>query len=95
MSVRSNFWRFSVRPQCGRFRFQPKLNLLSRFNPLKYFKDDNLWSPVSPLPGEIDICTHKPFRMKFNAQQLLLEPFFDIMRIFSSIELYSESSFPF
>ncbi len=33
--------------------------------------------------------------MEFNAQQLLFEPFLDIMHIFSNIEPSSESTFPF
>ncbi len=35
------------------------------------------------------------FRTEFNAQQLLLVSFLDILRIFGSVETYSESTLPF
>ncbi len=40
------------------------------------------------------MCAHCLFCMEFNAQQLLFEPFLDIMRIFGSVEPSSESTFP-
>ncbi len=35
------------------------------------------------------------FLMKFNAEQLLFQPFFDAIRIFGSVEPQTESTFPF
>ncbi len=32
-------------------------------------KDGNLWSPLVPFRGEIDICVHWLFCIEFNAQQ--------------------------
>ncbi len=45
--------------------------------------------------GEIDLCAQELFRTKFNSKQLLLEVFFDMMRISGSDESQSESNFPF
>ncbi len=52
--------------------------------------------PVQPVtrgalaltpPGEgIEICACGLFRTKFNSEQLLFEAFFDVMRIFGSVE---------
>ncbi len=36
--------------------------------------------------GEIGICARGIFCIKFNSEQLLLEAFFDVMRIFGSTE---------
>ncbi len=52
-------------------------------------------SPLALLMGEIDLCAHGLFCTKFNFEQLLLEAFFDMMRIFGSGESQSESNFPF
>ncbi len=45
----------------------------------------NLSSPLAPLCGEIDICTHGLFWRKLNSEQLLFEGFLAVMRIFGSI----------
>ncbi len=50
--------------------------------------------PLAPILGEKDICAHGPFCTKFNSEQLLFKSFFDVMRIFGSIEPQSVS-FPF
>ncbi len=42
--------------------------------------------PMAPLLGEIDICARRLFCRKFNAEQLLLEAFFHIIRIFVSVQ---------
>ncbi len=73
----------------------PKLNLLSRFCTLLFFKDGNLLSPLAPLHGEIDICVCGLFRTKFNAKQLLFQSFFDVVHLFGSVEPQTESTFPF
>ncbi len=73
----------------------PKLNLLSHFCTLLYFKDGNHWSPLVPLWGEIDICAPELFCTKFNAEQLLFQTFFDGMRIFGSVKLQTKYTFPF
>ncbi len=72
----------------------PKLNLLSHFCTLLYFKKGNLSSPLVPLCGD----RHMPsqaFCMKFNAKQLLFQPSFDAVCIFGSVEPLSEFTFPF
>ncbi len=57
----------------------------------------NIWNisifrgPIPLLHGKIHICTYWLFYTKFNAQQLLYEAFFDIMRIFGSNQSESES----
>ncbi len=58
-------------------------------------KHINLSSPLAPLQGEIGMCIHWLFCMKLNAKQLLFKVFFDIMRIFGSVQPWSESPFPF
>ncbi len=65
-----------------------KLNQLSPVSTFLYFKDGNLSSPLAALGKEIDICAHRLFWTKFNAEQLLLEAFLDVMRIFGGVELY-------
>ncbi len=53
-------------------------------------------APQAPLVVEINMCARRgQFYKKFNFEQLLFEPFFDVMRIFGSIEPQSESNFPF
>ncbi len=56
-------------------RRAPKLNLLSHFCTLLYFKDGNLLSPLAPLRGKIDKCDRGLFCMKFNDEQLLFQTF--------------------
>ncbi len=73
----------------------PKLNLVSHFCTLKDFKHTDLWSPLAPLMGEIDLCAQELFCMKFNSEQILFEPFFNVLRIFGITELQSESNRPF
>ncbi len=54
---------------------------------------------IFPVPsstlGEIDMCPHGLFCMDFNVEQLLFQYFFDVMRIFGSIEPQTESTFSF
>ncbi len=50
-------------------------------------------SPSSTLRE--NICARGLVCMKFNSKQLLFQAFFDIMRIFGSIEPQSELNFPF
>ncbi len=57
------------------------------------FENINLSSHVAPLLREIDMGAHWLFCTKFNAQQLLFEAFLDIMHIFGSVWLESESTF--
>ncbi len=45
--------------------------------------------------GKIDLHARGFFRTKFNSEQLLLEAFFDVMRLFGSDEPKSGSNFPF
>ncbi len=48
-------------------------------------ENGNLWRLLVSLLGEIDICAHWLFCLKFNFEQLLLfKEIFDIMHIFSS-----------
>ncbi len=51
--------------------------------------------PSSTLEGggEIDICTRGLFCTKFNFQQLLFEPFFDVVHIFGSTERVQSDEF--
>ncbi len=72
-----------------------KVNLLSHFGSLWYFKDANLWSPLASLLWEIDICAPELFFTKLISEQLLFEAFFDIMPIFGKVEPLSKSTFPF
>ncbi len=46
-----------------------------QYNNLKHI---NFSSPLAPLLGEIEMCVHWLFCMKFNSQQLLFEQFFDL-----------------
>ncbi len=41
------------------------------------------------------MCAHQLFYAEFNTEQLLFKAFSHIMRIFGSIELQTESTFPF
>ncbi len=53
------------------------------FQPYQYFKP-----PSSTLGGaEIHKCARELFCTKFNFEQLLFEPFFDVLCIFGSVEL--------
>ncbi len=45
--------------------------------------------------GEIDMCASGLFCTKFNSKQLLFKAFFDVMRIFGSVESYIECNLPF
>ncbi len=65
------------------------VNLLSRFNTLKYFKHYNLWRPLAPLLGKIDICAFEFFCVKFNSEQFLFKAFFDVIGIFYRITSYT------
>ncbi len=56
--------------------FSPKVNFFPHSSTLKYFKNDNLWTPLAPLLGEIQLCVHWVFCRKFNSKQLLYEAFF-------------------
>ncbi len=51
----------------------------------------------SSTPGEggIDICPCGLFCSKFDAKRLLFKDFFEIMRIFGSVQPKSECNFPF
>ncbi len=64
----------------------PKLDLLSRFCILLFFKEENLSITLAPLMAEIDICAHGLFCMKFNFKQLLFKAFSDVMLIFGSVD---------
>ncbi len=61
------------------------MNLISHFGTLKDFKNVYLLSPLDPLWWEIDKCAHGLFATKFNYEQLSLEVFFDVMRIFGFV----------
>ncbi len=63
-----------------------KVNWISSFSTLWYFKHGNLWSPLAPLPVEIKICAHWLFCRKFNSEQFCFEAFFIIISIFCSIQ---------
>ncbi len=54
-----------------------------------------LESPSSTCEGDRHICARGLFCMKFNSEQLLFEAFFDVMRIFGSVQPQNESNFPF
>ncbi len=54
----------------------------------------NFGAPSSTL-GRDRHMRSQTFYMKFNFEQLLFETFFDVMRIFGSTELQSESNFSF
>ncbi len=69
--------------------------VLFHFCTLSDLKCTDLWGRPAPLVGEIDICARGLFCVKFNSEQLLSEPFLDVMRIFGSVEPQSESNFPF
>ncbi len=71
----------------------PKVNLLSHFCTWQYFKDGNLWCPLAPFLGEIDIGAYWLFSIEFNAQ-FLFKAFLDVMCIFGSVEPQSESILP-
>ncbi len=59
------------------------------------FKPYHLSSPLAPFQGEIDICPCGLFCPKFDAEKLLFKPFFEITRIFGSVQPKSECNFPF
>ncbi len=62
-----------------------------------HYKIQMYWSsePQLHLCGKWDICARRLFCTKFNSEQLLFKPFFDVMRIFGSIEPQSEFNLPF
>ncbi len=64
----------------------PKLDLLSRFCTLLFFKKENLLIPLAPHRGEIDICVRGLFCTKFNFEHLSFKAFSDVMRIFGCID---------
>ncbi len=68
---------------------------LQRSVHLKSYNVRKWKSPLASLLGKTDMCAHWLFCTKFNSEQLLFEPFFDVMHIFGSVESQSESNFPF
>ncbi len=50
------------------------------------FKNGNRWRSLAPVLGEIEICVHRVFCIKFNSALFLFEGFFDITDIFCSIQ---------
>ncbi len=60
----------------------------------KFYLDMNS-SSLAPLCREIDICARGLFSMKFNFEQVLFEPFFDVMRIFGSVQPKGECNLLF
>ncbi len=44
--------------------------------------------------GEVDKCASELFCAKFDFEELLFEAFFDVMRIFNSVEPLSEYTSP-
>ncbi len=60
-----------------------------------FSKIANLWSPLAPLLGKIEICVHWLFYIKFNSKQLLFGIFFDIIGNFCRIQPWNESIFTF
>ncbi len=68
------------------------MNLFCHFCTLQFFNYGILWSLLTPLLWEIDICAHGLFCTKFNAQQLLCEAFLEVLHIFGSVETWSEST---
>ncbi len=73
----------------------PKVNLISHFCTLKDFKQTDLWSPQTPLMGEINLCARELFCTKLYSEQLLFEAFFDVLCIFGITEPQSVPNFPF
>ncbi len=65
--------------------FGPKENLLFYSNTLKIFKNGNLWRPLTPVLGKIEICAIGIFCGKFNSEQLLYEAIFDLIYSFRNI----------
>ncbi len=53
----------------GNVALSPKVNLLSHFWTSKNLKDNNLWSSLAPLLGEIDVCTRWLFYTEFDVQK--------------------------
>ncbi len=64
----------------------PKLIYFPIFEYYNTSKDDNLWRPLAPLLGEMDVCAHWLVCTEFNAQQLLFEAYLDLTYVFSSME---------
>ncbi len=46
----------------------------------------NLWSPLPPLLGYIEVCLRWVFRRKFNSAQFLFKAFFDTINNFCSVQ---------
>ncbi len=68
----------------------PKVNVFFLLSAILYFNHICLLSLLPPLRGGIDVCTRELFYTKFNSEQLLFEDFFDVTRIFDSVESYIE-----
>ncbi len=51
---------------------------------LKFFKNDNLWRPLTPVLGKIEICAIWILCRKFNCE-LLYEAIFDLIYSFCNI----------
>ncbi len=67
----------------------PEVNVFSLFKYNIIFQRYQYFEPPSSTTGgegEIDKCARKLFCTKLNPEQLLFEPFFDVMRIFGRIE---------
>ncbi len=54
------------------------------------FQPHQSFEPPSSMQGGIYIWARGLFCTKFNSEELLFEPFFDVMRIFGNVEPYIE-----
>ncbi len=59
------------------------------------FKKWQMFGPLSPHLGDIEICCYWVFCRKLNFGQLLFEVFFDIIGAFGSVLCQSEPTFPY
>ncbi len=98
--LRKNWWAYvSIFSRSGARRFERLICskyyiVLKRTFPFLClnFKHMNLWSPLAPLEGGIDICAQWLFCKEFNTNKLLFEWFFDVY--FWQCSTKSESTFP-
>ncbi len=88
---------FDINGNFGSVQSKSESTFLFQYNII--FETYQSFEPSSSTPGETDMCTqhgtHWLFCIKFSAQQLLFEQFFNKIGNFGSIQPKSDSIFPF
>ncbi len=73
-------WRFCIKSKLTNFTLRHGF-----LKCITYLKHSNFSTPLPLFLGKIDMCTHRVFCTKFNAQQLSFETFFNIPNRYSVI----------